>query len=41
MEMSNIYAKPLVNGKSEYKITEEEQEAINRATNANGIIIKE
>ncbi|MCI8397572.1 MAG: DUF4446 family protein [Clostridia bacterium] len=33
-EMSNIYAKPLVKGKSEYKITEEESEAIKRALNS-------
>ena len=30
-EMSNIYAKPIVNGKSTYKTTEEEEEAIKRA----------
>lgn len=30
-EMSNIYAKPIKNGKSEYKITEEENEAIKKA----------
>ena len=30
-EMSNIYAKPIKNGVSEYKITEEENEAIKRA----------
>ena len=30
-EMSNIYAKPIKNGTSEYRITEEENEAIKRA----------
>ena len=30
-EMSNIYAKPVENGKSKYTISEEEQEAIQRA----------
>ena len=30
-EMSNIYAKPIKNGSSEYKITEEENEALKRA----------
>ena len=30
-DMSNIYAKPIENGTSKYKITPEEQEAINRA----------
>ena len=30
-ETSNIYAKPIVNGKSTYKTTEEEEEAIKRA----------
>lgn len=30
-EMSNIYAKPVVDGKSTYTISEEEQEAINKA----------
>ena len=31
-EMSNIYAKPIENGKSKYTLSEEEQEAIKRAT---------
>ena len=35
-EMSNIYAKPIVAGKSNYTISEMEQEAINRAIEANG-----
>lgn len=30
-DTSNIYAKPVVNGNSQYKITEEEKEAIKRA----------
>lgn len=30
-EMSNIYAKPVENGKSKYTLSEEEQEAIKRA----------
>lgn len=37
-EMSNIYAKPVNNGTSSYKITDEEGEAIKRAINSNGII---
>lgn len=32
-DMSNIYAKPIENGVSKYKITPEEQEAINKALN--------
>ena len=32
-EMSNIYAKPVISGKSTYTITEEEKEAINKAIN--------
>jgi len=32
-EMSNIYAKPVINGKSDYTLIEEEQQAINKATN--------
>ena len=32
-DMSNIYAKPVKNGNSTYKMTEEEKEAINRAIN--------
>lgn len=35
-DMSNIYAKPIENGSSKYKITPEEQEAIRRAMNENG-----
>ena len=31
-EMSNIYAKPIKNGKSEYVLSKEEEEAINKAT---------
>ena len=31
--MSNIYAKPIKNGVSEYKTTEEENEALKRAMN--------
>ncbi len=33
-EMSNIYAKPVENGNSTYKITEEEREEIKRAINS-------
>ena len=33
-EMSNIYAKPVENGNSKYTLSEEEQEAINRAIEA-------
>lgn len=33
-EMSNIYAKPVENGNSIYKVTEEEQEALKRAMNS-------
>lgn len=32
-EMSNIYAKPINNGKSEYTLSEEEKEAIEKAIN--------
>lgn len=32
-DMSNIYAKPVQNGESSYKITEEENEAIKMAIN--------
>ena len=32
-DMSNIYAKPIEDGKSKYKVTPEEQEAISRAMN--------
>ncbi len=38
-EMSNIYAKPVENGKSKYTVSEEEQEAIDKAINSNGNII--
>lgn len=34
-EMSNIYAKPVQDGKSKYTISEEEAKAIEKATNAN------
>ena len=34
-EMSNIYAKPIENGKSKYTLSEEEQEAIRRAIEGN------
>lgn len=37
-EMSNIYAKPIENGKSTYTITEEEKEALQRAINSKGFI---
>lgn len=40
-EMSNIYAKPVVKGKSTYKITDEENEAIQKAINSADIIIKD
>lgn len=33
-EMSNIYAKPITNGKSQYTISEEEQQALDKAINA-------
>ena len=32
-EMSNIYAKPIVNGKSEYTLIKEEEEALEKAIN--------
>lgn len=32
-DMSNIYAKPIEDGKSKYKVTPEEQEAISKAMN--------
>lgn len=38
-EMSNIYAKPVKDGKSQYTLSEEEQEAIKRAIE-NEIIVK-
>lgn len=37
-EMSNIYAKPVKNGVSEYTLSEEEKEAIRRAIEANNLI---
>ena len=37
-EMSNIYAKPVKNGVSEYTLSEEEKEAIRRASEANNLI---
>lgn len=40
MEMSNIYAKPIENGKSGYTLSDEENEAIKRAIQSNGIVIK-
>lgn len=36
-EMSNIYAKPVEKGKSTYTLSEEEQEAIKKALEPNGI----
>lgn len=36
-EMSNIYAKPVENGKSSYKLSEEEKMAIDKAINSKGI----
>lgn len=36
-EMSNIYAKPVEKGKSTYTLSEEEQEAIRKAVETNGI----
>lgn len=33
-DMSNIYAKPVENGNSQYKMTEEENEAVKRAMNS-------
>ena len=36
-EMSNIYAKPVENGKSKYTISEEEQEAIQKAIDSQEI----
>ena len=36
-EMSNIYAKPIVDGKSDYNLTDEEQEAVLKAMNNEGI----
>lgn len=37
-EMSNIYAKPVKNGVSEYTLSEEEKEAIRRAIEANNLL---
>ncbi len=37
-EMSNIYAKPVENGKSKYTISEEEGLAIEKAMNGNGTV---
>ena len=37
-EMSNIYAKPIKEGKSNYTISEEEQQAIEKAINSSEII---
>ena len=36
-EMSNIYAKPVKNGKSSYTVSEEELQAIQKAVQSNGI----
>ena len=36
-EMSNIYAKPVENGKSNYTLSEEEKMAIDKAMNSKGI----
>ena len=36
-EMSNIYAKPVENGKSKYTLSEEENEAINKAIESNNL----
>lgn len=36
-DMSNIYAKPVENGKSSYILSDEEQEAINKALESNGV----
>lgn len=37
-EMSNIYAKPVTNGKSQYTLSEEEKEAISKAIESNGLL---
>ncbi len=37
-EMSNIYAKPVENGKSKYTISEEENLAIEKAINGDGTV---
>ena len=39
--MSNIYAKPIKAGKSTYTISEQEQEAINKAIEYNGYNVVE
>lgn len=36
-EMSNIYAKPVENGKSSYTLSEEEKSAIDKAVNSKGV----
>ena len=36
-EMSNIYAKPVENGKSNYTLSEEEKMAIDKAINSKGV----
>lgn len=36
-EISNIYAKPIVEGKSTYTLTDEEKEAVDKAINNGGI----
>lgn len=38
-EMSNIYAKPVENGKSNYTLSEEEKQAISKAIESKGIVI--
>ncbi len=40
-EMSNIYAKPITNGKSNYTISEQEKEAIDKAINSDIIEIRD
>ena len=40
MEMSNIYAKPIENGKSKYTLSDEENEAISRAIKSSEIVTK-
>ncbi len=37
-EMSNIYAKPVKNGKSKYTVSDEEQQAIEKAISSNEIV---
>lgn len=41
IDMSNIYAKPIINGNSTYKMTDEEKEALKRAMSSSDSIIKE